>query len=692
MENTAPEARAELPAAANSTRGCPVCRNLQPSVERYESKTIEVGSLRDECEYCQLLKSALAHLSHGRATNVFMRSSKREPIRITYHHDGDPDGRDTPIEMAELILYSHDDSQLIPELGTLNPYPRSTDLDASIDFIGEQLEKCLTQHKTCRRRHESPLPTRVLSIGSSDSDVRLVELKNVRARYVTLSHCWGDKQPARTTGSNLADMKKSINFTALPIVFQQAISVVRMLKIDYIWIDSLCIIQDSQSDWELESVQMCDYYENSFLTISTAASSDPTIPFLGPRDETWWPVKLELVTPRAREYVYAQRLAKTSEEEGKLFTRAWAWQEAAISTRTIYFTPSELIWECLKQVSPQRYIPDLAASDRLGFSKVLSSLRFNMLPSNFDPAVYPEAHNLLDNDSDTSSSSDISISAPSPRFVSEVSRPCSSGSSSGSSSSDTDMMNYIWDMWDDLVAYYSRRQLTFATDKLPALSGVASRVHKVTQSRYLAGMWEENLALNLCWTRVDIGAQDLMSLPMAYVAPSWSWASIPGGVEAEVERTIESFEPGFAIIEAYCHVPGLNPFGKVSVGHLVLRGQVAEVMLTCDNPQRSTSYELSGPLEKWNFSPDSALKMSSGDVSRARGGQGLSKFRARVLCLYIGASYGTSEGKELNRREYFMMVLGNSGDNNGSFCRVGLASSKRNLLFKDAPELEIKLM
>ncbi|CVL09042.1 uncharacterized protein FPRN_14576 [Fusarium proliferatum] len=330
--------------------------------------------------------------------------------------------------------------------------------------------------------------------------------------------------------TNFKDMKKSINANSLPVVFQQAIWIVRMLRIEYIWIDSLCIIQDSQSDWELESLQMCDYYENSFLTISTATSPNSTIPFLGPRDTRWWPAKPNLTNGSSSEDVYAQRITSEQEEEGMLFTRAWTWQEAAMSSRTIYFTPSELIWECSEHVVPQRYIPDLEASERLGFSKVLSLLRFSLNPDmvhNIDRSVGDGCADI--------SGSENSMGIPPSGFNSANSSYASALSRTdrpNSIGSDANIMKYVWDMWNDLVTSYSRRHLTFVTDKLLALSGVASRVHKITKSRYIAGIWEDNLGIGLCWARASTGHHDLPTLATEYVAPSWSWASIHGAVKS----------------------------------------------------------------------------------------------------------------------------------------------------------------
>ncbi|KAJ4027603.1 hypothetical protein NW761_014757 [Fusarium oxysporum] len=690
MENSTHQPIAELDAIVNATQSCPICRDLQPGDEDDELNIIGTQSLRDDCGYCRILKSAMNSLADGPTTQIFVHSKEGGPISVEYFSEKNPGSEDSYASKAGFIIYSHDKSRLIPDLRILSAYPESTELDASVNFINAQMSECSTKHEPCKKQLESPLPTRVVSVGSSDADIRLVELKNVPARYVTLSHCWGRKQPLRTIIANFEDMKKSIDANSLTIVFQQAIWIVRMLKIDYIWIDSLCIIQDSQSDWELESLQMCDYYENSFLTISTATSPNSTIPFLGPRDKRWWPAKLNLTNGSSSEDVYAQRIPSEPEEEGILFTRAWTWQEAAMSSRTVYFTPSELIWECLEHVVPQRYIPDLEASERLGFSKVLSILRFSLnldMDSDIDRSVGDSSGDIL--------GSENPMGIPPPGFDSAISSNASALSrpdSPSSTSSDANIMNFVWDMWDDLVTYYSRRHLTFVTDKLPALSGVASRVHKITKSRYLAGMWEDNLGIELCWARAYRGYQDLPNLSTQYVAPSWSWASIHGAVKSLVERTISTFEPSFAIIEASSNVSGLNPFGGVTAGHLLMRGQIAEAMLTCDDPQTSVYYKISGPTDKWEFSPDSILVLNNGNVARAKQDPKPSKFTAKIHCLYIGSRY-SARGDESDR-EFFMLVLGQSenADGDKSFCRIGLAYSQSNLLFEGAPVLDVKVV
>ncbi|KAM0083587.1 hypothetical protein ACKRZS_004172 [Fusarium odoratissimum] len=93
-----------------------------------------------------------------------------------------------------------------------------------------------------------------------------------RGRYIALSHCWGDAMPLKTTKASFAEFCHSIHFAQFPKTFQEAIIVCRKLNIEYLWIDSLCIIQDDEHDWAVESPKMCDVYQNAYLAIAAAAA------------------------------------------------------------------------------------------------------------------------------------------------------------------------------------------------------------------------------------------------------------------------------------------------------------------------------------------------------------------------------------------------------------------------------------
>jgi hypothetical protein len=108
-----------------------------------------------------------------------------------------------------------------------------------------------------------------------------------KGQYAALSHCWGGSQPLRTLTENLDDMKTGIEWICLPNTFQDGITVACRLKILYIWIDSLCIIQDSKEDWEIESSKMWAYYNNAYITISASSSPNSLTPILRQRDTAW---------------------------------------------------------------------------------------------------------------------------------------------------------------------------------------------------------------------------------------------------------------------------------------------------------------------------------------------------------------------------------------------------------------------
>ena len=144
------------------------------------------------------------------------------------------------------------------------------------------LQTCLKTHHYCRDNQRSPLPRRVLDLGDlslgptlDDKSGRLYKVKGEGAAYACLSNCWGGTQPLKTTIATLEARKSGITWTDLPKTSQEAIIFTKKLDIRYIWIDSLCIVQDDTEDWKAESQKMCAIYQGSILTLSATKSSGP---------------------------------------------------------------------------------------------------------------------------------------------------------------------------------------------------------------------------------------------------------------------------------------------------------------------------------------------------------------------------------------------------------------------------------
>lgn len=128
------------------------------------------------------------------------------------------------------------------------------------------------------------MPTRLLDIGIKDGvEPRLITASSVTTEYATLSHCWGKARPLMTTSSNLSQHMRSVPLLSLPKTFQDAVAVTRELGIRYLWIDSLCIIQDSVEDWELECSRMAQIYQGSIVSICGPTALDSSTGFLNPR-------------------------------------------------------------------------------------------------------------------------------------------------------------------------------------------------------------------------------------------------------------------------------------------------------------------------------------------------------------------------------------------------------------------------
>jgi hypothetical protein len=145
----------------------------------------------------------------------------------------------------------------------------------------EWLRTCLDTHSQCASyekivRDEISFPTRVLDVGgSSDSEVlRLVHGAGLVGRYVALSHCWGKNPVIKATKASLDSFLKCIDPGSLTRTFRDAVMITRRLRVRYLWIDSLCIVQDDNEDWEREAAKMAQVYSQSLVTLAASAASD----------------------------------------------------------------------------------------------------------------------------------------------------------------------------------------------------------------------------------------------------------------------------------------------------------------------------------------------------------------------------------------------------------------------------------
>ncbi|RKK88459.1 hypothetical protein BFJ69_g314 [Fusarium oxysporum] len=195
---------------------------------------------------------------------------------------------------------------------------------------------------------------------------------------MTLSYRWAKNLSIVLLNSNLEEFRRSAPISRLPKTFKEAITVARRLSIKYLWIDSLCIIQDSPEDWARESLQMHQVYANSACTISATASEGPDEGLFRSRivQETLiGHIKVQFADGKPRRFDvwdqdHMQRLT-----QGPLTDRGWVFQERILSPRVLHFAKTQAVWECFEMHKSEMfpcwsprpadavYTPDLKAID-----------------------------------------------------------------------------------------------------------------------------------------------------------------------------------------------------------------------------------------------------------------------------------------------------------------------------------------
>ncbi|KAM5362611.1 hypothetical protein ACJZ2D_012440 [Fusarium nematophilum] len=527
------------------------------------------------------------------------------------------------------------------------------------------------KHQYCFHLQDSILPTRVVQIGHKEGSLRLHEPQlGETGTYIALSHCWGppDRQPIRTIKQTISQMRTSIPWSILSAVFQDAIWVCDKLEVDYIWIDSLCIVQDDARDWEIESAKMAAYYSQAYLTIAAESSPDGTVPFLEEPTERWKPMIYSTVDQAGRpltsvireHYSLGAHMLEpknySTQASSLLPARAWTMQEAILSQRIVRFTPSDVIWECNSTTVSLDIHRDMLADE----SSITHNLRPALFGLHHSPGTEEERQVLATT------------------------------------------------LWSLLVKQYTLRGVTFDSDRLPAFSGIASIFRPFLKGKYLAGIWESHLPYGLCWKRT--WQLDFETSHLALderVALTWSWASLPARISVDYPQDMASYQelvPSFrpTILEAHCEASPDAPFGRVRNGCIVLEAPLFEVTLTYIGPslkQPNTSKyrvlfgsEFGGiEISEPEFIVDCLLAVEDGNAVRATRDyqveyrQDPSSFEARAWVLWLSGV----------KREKMSGLLLGLDSNSGEYQRLGYVAGNnlRDDTFPSEPDrISIKIV
>ena len=405
---------------------------------------------------------------------------------------------------------------------------------ASFDLARRWIDDCFESHQHCPGPELPALPTRVIDVGAEDgADPKLVLSKGQKGWYATLSYCWGGPQPFTLTLATMDSKQQGISVSELPNTYENAIKAARLLNIQYLWIDALCIIQDSEVDKAVEMATMDQVYHNATVTIAAANVGGCSERFLArwvPRSypEPFQLAKINFPCPNGETgNIFVESGRGYSLDDEPLSKRGWALQERLVSPRVLTFGKHQMWWHCQTvQHSEGGSFDD----DFVGIGKKMERL----------------GHDF---------------------FQQKGQNPGSTGS------------NEIYENWRSIVEDYSGRQLTMRTDVLPALSGIATRFASVLNDTYFAGLWKNDLLRCLAWWTLVEG-DEARRRPSEYRAPTWSWASIDSSAlwwQREAKPTMSILTPTEVLNCQVELVYPMAPFGEVRAGAIELCGLVRDL-------------------------------------------------------------------------------------------------------------------
>ncbi|XP_044719003.1 heterokaryon incompatibility protein (HET) domain-containing protein [Hirsutella rhossiliensis] len=475
---------------------CPICRHIlrpvvlaQPTAQTFE---VFVDAVEKRCVICFVVWN----LSHD-CRHLWVASPQLwKPLQYRPYKD-----YDAASVINILVVYHKPASNQVaevefrlipindPEFQEQRQLPHvaaQVSPEATLALGQSWLANCMSSHPGCSQQQHGMQkwhPTRLVDVGTQDSaiwKVCLVAQDGVSppwAEYLTLSYRWAPNPKILLTSSNVQELRQlGRPISTLPILFRDVIAVARHFRVRYIWIDALCIMQDSQADWEAEAPTMQHVYSNSSCNVAASASRCPDESLFQPRD-------VDMIRPglvesslfssqSAVHYILDESYWDRQMLNSPLQNRGWVFQERFLAPRVLYFAHHQLLWECF------------------------TSHRCEVFPQGI-PTHWSSAD-------------------------------------AGKMSYDT------LRLWTDLVQQYSHCQLSKPSDKLFAMAGIAKLFQETTGDEYLAGLWRSRLPAMLDWrVHVPQPRQNLEHMAPSWSWASVGGLVRPYGISLDAELLVE---------------------------------------------------------------------------------------------------------------------------------------------------------
>lgn len=326
----------------------------------------------------------------------------------------------------------------------------------------------------------------------------------------------------------------------LPRTFRDVIEVARRLGIRYLWIDSLCIVQDSAEDWSAESSVMGRVYRNALCNIAATASADSQGGLFVDRDARMVCPAVIVSQwsdcPPSTYQISKRHVWEDGVSDAVLNTRGWVLQERFSAPRIMHFAADQIYWECFELQACEAFPRGLPSMVRRhGVTLPMKELNITNGGKELRPFWQRPALPMFDG----------------------------------------------YRVWNEIVEAYTCTRLTKSKDKLVAISALAKEARRALNDDYLAGLWRRHLGWELGW---QVSEEDSHSRPSDYRCPSWSWASVDGKIHTtDYGSDAHLF---LKVLDARITPSGDDDTGEVAGGFVRLQGPMYAVLVI---PNGSTS-------------------------------------------------------------------------------------------------------
>lgn len=379
----------------------------------------------------------------------------------------------------------------------------------------------------------------------------VVTQEDWRDKYVALSHCWGGEVPSKTNSENIESRRtQGFETESIPKSFQDAVTLTRELGFMYLWIDALCIIQGNNEDWAQESALMTQVYHNAILIISASASPSSSSGILKRRRTNHFQSsRFGSKNQHIWQSPSTMQSLEAIDKDEPLGRRAWSYQEKVMAKRILYFQEQQIAWGCSHCIYTESWgatpwCDPRNFADKAWRSRVLLAAG--------------DVHTLMRRKSPNITPNDPEWNPLQPRLA----------------------------CWYKCVQEYAHRELTYESDKLPALSGLAHGLCIPELGKYLAGLWKADLFRGLSWRYVDrneIAVEEYA----CYVAPSWSCMSARGKVlfYEDLYDHRPSSDPRWErerkprLISEHVELGTSDPHGRITNGYILIQAYCRKILV-----------------------------------------------------------------------------------------------------------------